>query len=94
MTKDFWKWACIRAVKTFFQTILGMWTAGMVITQIDWKTTLLAAFSAAVYSLLTSVVAGLPEVQLGETVIALDNDPYDEETDVEDIDEEFEGDDE
>lgn len=64
MTKDFIRASLIRAVKTFFQTILGLWTAGMLITQIDWKTTLLAAVSAAVYSLLTSIVTGLPEVQL------------------------------
>ena len=61
------KAAAIRAVRTFFQTILGMWTAGMIITQIDWKTVLIASASAAVYSLLTSIVTGLPEVE--ETVI-------------------------
>ena len=59
------KAAIIRAIRTFFQTILGMWTAGMIITQVDWKTVLLASASAAVYSLLTSIVAGLPEVENG-----------------------------
>ena len=60
--KAFVKAAGIRAAKTFFQTILGLWTAGMLITQIDWETTLIAAASAAIYSLLTSIVTGLPEV--------------------------------
>ena len=59
--------AAIRAVKTFLQTILGVWTAGTLITDIDWKVTLLAAFSAAAYSVITSVVTGLPEVD--DTVI-------------------------
>ena len=62
MNKVFWKAALIRAAKTFLQTILGVWTAGRLITDLDWKAVLLASFSAAVYSLLTSIVAGLPEV--------------------------------
>ena len=55
--------ALIRAIRTFFQTSLGLWTAGMIITQVDWQTVLLAAVSAAIYSLLTSIVAGLPEAE-------------------------------
>ena len=60
--RTLFKAAAIRATKTFFQTILGVWTAGTLITEIDWKITLLAASSAAVYSIITSIVAGLPEV--------------------------------
>lgn len=60
--------AAIRAVKTFLQTILGVWTAGTLITDIDWKVTLLAAFSAAAYSVITSVVTGLPEVDSGDYI--------------------------
>ena len=73
MTKQFWKAALIRALKTFIQTILGVWTAGQVITEIDWKVVFLAAVSAAIYSLLTSVLAGLPEVQLEQTLYSFDN---------------------
>lgn len=62
MNIAFWKAAGIRAIRTFLQVILGVWTAGQVITEIDWKVVLLSAFSAAVYSLLTSIMAGLPEV--------------------------------
>ena len=79
MTLDFWKAAGIRAFRTFLQVILAVWTAGQLITEVDWKFLLLSAFSSAVYSLLTSVLAGLPEVQLTETLYALDNEPYDEE---------------
>lgn len=56
------KAATIRTVRTFIQTILGVWTAGQLITEIDWKVTLLAAASASVYAFLTAVLAGLPEV--------------------------------
>ena len=61
--KQFWKATTVRLIRTFLSTILGVWTAGTIITDIDWKTTLLAAFSATVYIFITCVVAGLPEVE-------------------------------
>ena len=61
MNKDFWKAAGIRAIRTMIQTILAVWTAGTVITDVDWKTTILATVSAGIYGLLTSILAGLPE---------------------------------
>lgn len=86
MTREFWKAAGIRAFRTFLQVILAVWTAGQLITEVDWKFLLLSAFSSAVYSLLTSVLAGLPEVALTDTLYALDNDPdEDEEEDMEDL---------
>lgn len=66
MNKHNWKeWAratVIRCIRTFLTTILGVFTAGTIITDIDWPTTLLAAGSATVYVLILCVVAGLPEV--------------------------------
>lgn len=79
MNAEFWKAAGIRALRTFIQVILAVWTAGQLITEVDWKFLLLSAFSSAVYSLLTSVLAGLPEVALTDTLYALDNEPYDDE---------------
>lgn len=76
---EFWKAALIRALRTFIQVILAVWTAGQLITEVDWKFLLLSAFSSAVYSLLTSVLAGLPEVGLQQTLYDLDNDPEDDE---------------
>lgn len=78
MNKEFWKAAGIRAFRTFLQVILAEWTAGQFITEVDWKFLLLSAFSSAVYSLLTSVLAGLPEVALTNTLYALDNEPDEE----------------
>ena len=66
MTKHNWReWlraTVIRCIRTFITTILGVYTAGTIITDIDWPTTLLAAASATVYVLLLCIVAGLPEV--------------------------------
>lgn len=72
-TKEFWVAAGYRALRTFLQVILAVWTAGQLITQVDWKFVLLSAFSSAVYSILTSILAGIPEVQLEETLYDLDN---------------------
>ena len=71
---EFWKAAAIRSLRTFIQVILAVWTAGQLITDVDWKFVLMSAFSSAIYSLLTSVLAGLPEVQLSKTLYDLDND--------------------
>lgn len=75
---EFWKAAGVRALRTFIQVILAVWTAGQLITEVDWKMVLLSAFSAAVYSLLTSILAGLPEVNTLNTLYALDNEPDEE----------------
>lgn len=85
---EFWKAAAIRAFRTFLQVILAVWTAGQLITEVDWKFLLLSAFSSAVYSMLTSILAGLPEVNLQNTLYDLDNDPEDDdEEDYEEYDE-------
>lgn len=86
---EFWKAAGVRALRTFLQVILAVWTAGQLITEVDWRFLLMSAFSSAVYSLLTSILAGLPEVALADTLYDLDNDP-DEDDDDEDDDEEGE----
>lgn len=52
----------IRCARTFFTTILGVFTADTLITEIDWTSALLAAISATVYILILCIVAGLPEV--------------------------------
>ena len=85
MNKEFWKAAFIRAARTFLQVILAVWTAGQLITEVDWKFLLLSAFSSSVYSLLTSILAGLPEVKLADTLYALDNDPSDEDDEIEEV---------
>lgn len=60
---NFWKAAGIRALRTFLQVVLATWTTGQLLTDLDFKTIFLTAGSAAVYSILTSILAGLPEVE-------------------------------
>lgn len=87
MTKDFWKAALIRAIKTFAQAMVAQIGAGSVgIVAFDWTGALSVSAMAAVLSIFTSL-AGLPEVQLSDTIYALDNEPDDddEEVEIEDI---------
>ena len=90
MTKDFWKAALIRAIKTFAQAMVAQIGAGSVgIVQFDWVGALSVSAMAAVLSIFTSL-AGLPEVQLSETIYALDNEPDeddedDDEVEIEDV---------
>lgn len=60
--KDWARATAIRCIRTFLTTVLGVFTAGTIITEIDWPTTFLAAGSATLYVLILCIVAGLPEV--------------------------------
>ena len=44
-----------RAAKTFAQVLVGFFTAGVTVANLDWKTALVASVTAAVTSVLTSV---------------------------------------
>ena len=54
--------AAVRALKTFCQTGLTMITVGQAITDIDWPGMLSISAVAAIASVFTSVITGLPEV--------------------------------
>ena len=87
MTREWIKAALIRAIKTFAQAMVAQIGAGSIgIVQFDWLPALSVSAMAAVLSLFTSI-AGLPEVQLQQTLYDLDNDP-DEDDYEEDDDEE------
>ena len=63
MTKQWWRAAGIRAIKTAAQTAVALIGTGAVgFTDLDWARIASVAGVAAVLSLLTSV-AGLPEVE-------------------------------
>ena len=64
--KRWLKATAIRCVRTFCTTILGVFTADKLITDVDWKAALLAAFSATVYIFILCMIAGLPEVDESE----------------------------
>lgn len=87
MTQAWLKAALIRAIKTFAQAMVAQIGAGSIgIVDFNWIPALSVSAMAAVLSIFTSI-AGLPEVQLADTLYALDNDP-----DEEDYEEEEEGD--
>lgn len=81
MDKLFWKATGIRCLRTFLTTILGVWTADTFITDIDWKATLLSAFSTTVYIFIACIVGGLPEVKARQSLYQYHDEPEDSEVD-------------
>lgn len=62
-TEAWLKATLVRCARTFLTTILGVWTAGTLITEIDWRATLLSAVSTTLYIFVVCLVGGLPEVE-------------------------------
>lgn len=62
-SKEWFKAAGIRAVKTMAQTAVSMLTVGQAVLDVNWINVLSVSFVAGVISMLTSV-AGLPEVEV------------------------------
>lgn len=62
MSKNWWRAAGIRAIKTFFQTFVATIGSAAVIEAVNWQLVLSASALAAILSLATSL-AGLPEVR-------------------------------
>ncbi len=55
--KLFWVAAGERAVKTFAQSLVALFVAGVTVLTIDWQQALAVAATAAVVSVLTSVAS-------------------------------------
>ena len=66
MSKEFWKAAGIRAIRTVCQTAVGMIPAAVMITDVDWKAVIGTAALSGLCSILMSIGNGLgnglPEV--------------------------------
>ena len=60
--------ALIRAVKTAAQVMLSMITVGAAITSFDWIQILSITGTSFVYSILTSIVFGIPEGEFQGTI--------------------------
>ncbi|MBR6377811.1 MAG: hypothetical protein IKS05_08600 [Oscillospiraceae bacterium] len=60
-TKQWWRAALIRALKTVAQAAVGMLPAAATIAQVDWAAVAGCSLLAGLASLLTSL-AGLPEI--------------------------------
>lgn len=62
LTKEFWKAALIRAVRTIAQTAVATIGTGALLTEINWLSVGSASLVAGILSILTSIATGLPEV--------------------------------
>lgn len=67
MSKEFWKYALIRALRTLCQTAIASIGTAAVLSEVNWIAVLSASVLAALLSILTSISTGLPEVETGQT---------------------------
>lgn len=63
--KKWWKYAGIRAIKTFCQTAIASIGTAAVLSEVNWIAVASASVLAAILSLLTSL-AGIPEVPVDD----------------------------
>lgn len=61
MTKEFWKAAGIRALRTFCQTAVATIGTTAVMQDVNWIMVGSASLLAGILSVLTSIATGLPE---------------------------------
>ena len=94
MTKEFWRAALIRAIKTICQTAIATIGTAMVLSDVAWKYVISASLLAGLLSILTSIATGLPEVDMPnemtveDAMLAIEESEY-----IQEELEEFEGDD-
>lgn len=62
MTKEFWKAAGIRALRTICQTAVATIGTTAVIQDVNWLLVGSSSLLAGILSILTSISTGLPEV--------------------------------
>ena len=60
-TKEFWKAAAIRAIRTVAQTAVATIGTAFVLTDVNWGVVESASVLAGILSVLTSIATGLPE---------------------------------
>jgi len=62
MTKEFWKAALVRAIRTVAQTAVATIGTSAVLQDVNWIMVGSASILAGILSVLTSIATGLPEV--------------------------------
>lgn len=62
MNREFFKAAGIRALRTFCQAFVASIGTAVVLSDVNWGYALSASALAALLSIATSVITGLPEV--------------------------------
>lgn len=63
MSKEFWKAAGIRALRTIAQTAIALIGTTVMLQDVNWIGVASASALAGVLSILNSLVTGLPEVE-------------------------------
>jgi hypothetical protein len=63
MTKEFWKAALIRAVRTVCQTAIATIGTTAVLEDVNWILVASSSALAGILSILNSIATGLPEVK-------------------------------
>ena len=66
MTKEFWKAALIRAVRTIAQTAIATIGTTALLDEVKWLQVASASALAGILSILNSIATGLPEVKTTE----------------------------
>lgn len=67
MSKIWWKYAGIRALKTFCQTAIASIGTSATLGEVNWLIVGSTSLLSAILSILTSL-AGLPEVDMSEEI--------------------------
>lgn len=60
--KEFWRATAVRAIKTVCQTAIATIGTTVLIEEVNWIAVASASLLSGILSVLTSIVAGLPEV--------------------------------
>ena len=63
MTKEFWKAALIRAVRTVCQTAIATIGTTALLEEVNWLLVASSAALAGLLSILNSIATGLPEAE-------------------------------
>ncbi|MBQ1805405.1 MAG: hypothetical protein II010_05830 [Oscillospiraceae bacterium] len=63
MTKEFWRAAAIRALRTFAQTAIATIGTTAVLEEVNWLAVASASVLAGILSILNSIATGLPEAK-------------------------------
>ena len=69
MTKEFWKAALIRCIRTIAQTAIASIGTTAMIQDVNWMVVLSTSALAGLLSILTSIVTGLPEAEPARVVV-------------------------